>query len=201
MAKAFSVNSVLKSAQKSGDSKKKSAAPLLTVTDYVKKIAAEILSLKTEVEDLSSTLDLKNAELIGKVRPLRNTYIKDHEFVSSVKVPTTDGMSLTIVFSGNYVKCGPENEESIINLIGQDRYNNYFNVTNTIKVKSDLSNEKLEELIKKVGATKFAEYFEVDTNIKPNERFQKEQLFNFTEDEIDELELVGVKAYKPSIKK
>ena len=201
MAKAFSVNSVLKSAQKTTDSKKKSSAPLLTVTDYVKKVAQEIKDLKVDIENQTSILDLKGAELISKVKPLRDKYIKEKEYVSSVKVPTIDETCLTVVFASNYINCGPENEDSIVNLIGKDRYENYFNVTNTIKVKSDLSNEMLEELIKKVGPSKFAEYFDVTTNIKPNERFQKEQLFNFTEDELDELELVGVKAYKPSIKK
>lgn len=197
--KKASLADVLKSARTT-ETTKKSSTPLLKVGEDTAQLAQEVKELKTEVESLKSALDIKEMELVDLIRPLRAEYIKNREFTSSVKIPTTDNLTLMITWAEKYIKCPPANEEGIVNLIGQERYDNYFSVMNTITVR-DMPEEKLEELIERVGAENFAEYFSVETNIKPNERFKLDKYRVFSDDELDELELVGIKQYKASVKK
>ena len=195
----ISLADVLKKAR-STEPKTKSTTPVLDTSDETRTLTTEVRKLKVEIDSLTSIYDMKGMELIDIVRPLREDFVKNRAFTSSVKLPTLDGMLLTVAFSSNYVKCPPENEDAIIGIIGQERYEKYFGVTNTIKVKSDIAPEHLQELIDRVGAEDFAAFFEVSTNIKPNERFKQGQFFDFKADELKALEGAGVKAYKPSIK-
>ena len=137
---------------------------------------------------------------LAQSEPIYPDRFPARSFTSSVKIPTLDGMLLTIAFSSNYRKCAPENEDAIVSLIGQERYEKYFGVTNTIKVKADIAPQHLQELIDRVGAEDFAAFFEVSTNIKPNEMFKAGQFFDFKSEELKALEGAGVVPYKPSIK-
>lgn len=194
------IDDILKGAAKSSDTKK-NGTPVIEVDVKTKKLVTEFRSLKKDEDEIKAKIEMTGAELIDVALPKRLDLIKSkHEFLSSVKVPSDDGMSVTISWKHAYIKCDPANEESIMNFLGKEKYDKYFKVMNTIKVKDDLPKEKLEELIKKVGYEKFAEYFTVEQNIKPVPRFTEDAPFIFSEDELNELELLGVKQYKAAIK-
>ena len=195
----MSLADVLKQAR-STEPKTKSSTPVLDTSDETRQLTQEVKDIKGQLDSLTSVYEMKGQELIDIVRPLREAYVKTRSFTSSVKIPTLDGMLLTIAFSSNYRKCAPENEDAIVSLIGQERYEKYFGVTNTIKVKADIAPQHLQELIDRVGAEDFAAFFEVSTNIKPNEMFKAGQFFDFKSEELKALEGAGVVPYKPSIK-
>lgn len=190
---------VLKTAQKTDT--KKSSVPTLEVDQPVRTIAQDWLDLKIAYDDLGSLLDQRGAELTNAVTADRVDYIRQKGFTSSVRVPTNDKRTVTIEWKHSFYKCPPDCEQDIINVIGDDRYDAYFGIANTIKVKDDISTIKLQELIDLVGADQFAEYFEVSSSIKPNERFKLDQYTRFSPEELRALELAGVKQYKPAIKK
>lgn len=194
------IENVLKGARKETP-EKKNGTTLLTVSDKLKKLAKEVYDLKTDEENIKAKRTTKEAELIDNVTPLRKQHVITKGYEPSVKVPTSDGLTLTVVYPHRFAKCAPENEEALIKAITEDKYKKYFNVVNVITVKQDISQEKLEKLIKKVGAEEFAEFFDVDTTIKPNDRYKNDQFTEFTDKEILDLELAGVKAIKASVKK
>jgi len=179
---------------------KKSSSPVLAVPLKTKEQAQEIRELKMKMDDLKAELTVKESDFLFAITPLRKEYILSREYVSSVKVPTTDGLSLTVVWSHAYLNCPPDNADQIVEAIGEDRYIKYFDIKNTIKVKDELPIEKLEELINKVGTDVFAEFFDVETNIRPNDRFKYDQFTDFTDEELEQLELAGVKQKKAAIK-
>jgi hypothetical protein len=194
------IDDILKGAAKASDTKK-NGTPVIEVDDKTKKIVTEFRKLKKDEDELKAKIDMKGAELITVADPKRHDLMNvKREYLSSVKVPSEDGMSVTISWKHAYVKCDPSNEESIVNFLGREKYDKYFKVMNTIKVKDDLPKDKLADIINKLGIEKFKEYFEVEQNIKPVPTFTTDAPFVFSDDELNELELLGVKQYKAAIK-
>jgi len=194
---AIDVNSILKGARKA-ETASKSKVPVIETTQEVKELAAEVRKLKDEVDSSTTLYEAKSADLVSAVTPLWEKLCLTG-YQSSLKVPTPEGTLVGVTFSSNWIKISPDREETISGIVGE-KYERYFNAVNVIKVKGDLSNERLTDLIKRVGPEDFGEFFEVESQIKPTDAFKVER-FSLPQDVQDRLrDEAGVRPYKPSIK-
>jgi len=191
----------LKSASKKTEAKPKSKTPLLTVPVTTMELAQKVRKLKDGLDSIQSVLTMREAELLLAVEDERVKICTVQGYTSSLKIPTPDGNSVMITYSSNWKKCSIENEDRIIGIIGQEKYDKYFGVTNKISVKAEIPPEELAELIEKIGTESFLKYFDVEANIRPKEMYKTEQFTQFSPHERKQLTAEGsIEAYKPSVK-
>ena len=174
----------------------KSKTPILSVGDPIKKLATRARALTAEIESRQSEMELVKQELIDQVAPLRAGLCKKEGYLSTVRVPDTEGLSISLTWSGSYSKI--DDVPAVKKVVGE-RFDELFITTNVINVKGDASNALLKELITAVGPERFAEFFDVTQAVKPNERYTKE-FFSFLTDDERALLSPMVPQYKPSIK-
>jgi hypothetical protein len=207
-APKMGLKSVLRTAQKPV-TESKSKTPTLPVNDEIKQLAQEVKDAKNEADSAMTIFDMKSAELIAKMSPMRQDLCRK-EYLSAVRVPTMDNLSVTIVWSGNYIKIKPESEPMLINVVGE-KYTDYFKSKFVIQA-ADKSDEELYKLFEwlggdaedeenriAIGQERFAQFFQVDEVIRPTERFVREHILmdNATR---EELAAAGVRQYKPAVK-
>lgn len=195
--KTFSIDDVLATATVKKEAKSKSKVPILTVSDDVKKLATKIREVKAKLDSTETQYKTLQAEIIEEVSPLR-TELCRRGYQSSVRIPDTNGLSIGLSWSHSYSKIGAESADTIKEIIGDDRYEEYFKIDLNITVK-DVSDENLKELIEVVGPERFAQFFDVERNIKPLDRYTDEFFMVFTPEQQESLSQF-VRQFKPSIK-
>ena len=155
----------------------------------------EIDSAKAAKADL----ELSEEELLQEVTPAYVTRLKER-YVNSAKITEGD-VEATISWKDAYSKVPIEKSAEIRDLVGDEKYDDYFKEVNEIVVKEDVaSNPKLlEELIKAVGPDTFSKYFDVAQHIKPSSRFTEERHRTLSPEVNGQLD-VTVRQYKPAVR-
>jgi len=192
----FNLDDILDSATVSKTTKDKSKVPVITVDDKVKELVTEVRRLKAELDSAESMFKLREKELLDLVIPERERLCLNMGYVSSVKVPSVDNLSVRISWKDQYTKIGLETVPMIEGII-KDRFQQFFTTDMTITVKNN-SQSALNELIQAIGPARFREFFEVQKIIKPSPRYTTEFFTAFNEEERQQLSLV-VHQYKPAI--
>ena len=196
---AFSVDDILAGAAVKKEAKSSSKVPAIDVADAVKARATRLRELQNQMESLKTEFDVISADFVEDVAPLREELIRMQGYISSVKVPDTNGIFVTVTWKDAYSKVPMEMAATIINVIGQDRTEIYFENKNVITVKKDLTQEALRDLIKLVGPMDFAKYFDVDRWIEPVKDYTEDFYTKFTATERENLSPI-VKQYKASVR-
>lgn len=142
---AFSLDDILNSATVSKSTKEKSKVPVLPVGDNVKKLVTEIRRLKAEYDDAKSMFELKEKELLDLVIPEREKLCLQQGYVSSIKIPSSDNLSVRISWKDQYTKIGLETVPMLEGII-KDRFQQFFTTDMVITVKNN-SESALNELI------------------------------------------------------
>ena len=186
----FDLNSILSTASVSKDKKAASKVPVLSVPKETEALVTEIRGLKDEIDSLKSMFELKEAELREKLCM--------SGYVSSVKIPDSENLSVLLSWKDAYTKIAMDATAMIQDIVGDEKYPQFFQPDMTITVK-DVSEGALTELIKAVGADRFAEYFEVDRSLKPTSRYTTEYFVAFTGEQREKLSQY-VRQYKPALK-
>lgn len=195
--KEFDLNDVLASATVAKEAKSKSKVPLLTVSEEIKSNASKLREIKEELDSLESMYETLSAQMIEKISPMRESVCKQG-YQSSIRIPDSKGLSITISWSDKYCKIPPENEETFRSITGK-KFDEYFTKDMTITVK-DMSENTLKEIVKAIGPERFSQFFSVEKIIKPTSRFTQEQFTAFTHEQRQQLQQAGVRQHKPSIK-
>lgn len=191
----------------------------MNVTDVLKKAAAKkstrpstdmveipvppgLLTKHKEKYDAAKAakadLELSEEELLQEVTPAYVTRLKER-YINSARVSEND-IEATISWKDAYSKVPIEKSAEIRDLVGDEKYDDYFKEVNEIVVKDDVaSNPKLlEELIKAVGPDTFSKYFDVAQHIKPTSRFTEERHRTLSPEVNGQLD-VTVRQYKPAV--
>lgn len=192
----------------------------MNVTDVLKKAAAKkssrpttdmveipvppgLLTRHKEKYDAAKAakadLELSEEELLQEVTPAYVTRLKER-YVSSAKL-TEGEVEATVSWKDAYSKVPIEKGEDIRDLVGDEKFENYFKEVNEIVVKEDVaSNPKLlEELIRAVGPDVFSKYFDVAQHIKPTSRFTEERHRTLSPEVNAQLD-IAVRQYKPAVR-
>lgn len=186
----------LREAQKP-ETEKKSTIPILQVDEDTQKLAGQIREAKEQAEAASTLVKLRTDELLSIIAPKRQELCL-RNYVSSLKIPTTENLLLTLTWTHHYSKIKPSSEGEIVRVLGQEKYSKYFSSRYVIQAKSDLTDSELEDLVATMG-DKFEKYFEVDEQLKPSEEFTR-QLPVFDELTRTALIQAGVNQFRPSVK-
>ncbi len=194
---AFDINDVLAGATTEKPKATASKVPVLATPDKeLQEKATRIREIKEQLDSLESELDVLASEVTETVEPLRAEIIKAKGYNSSVKIPDTNGMYLTLTWLAKYSKTPLDNKGTLENILGED-YGNYIDQRMVIKVK-DVSENSLKDLIASVGAERFSQFFEVERWLEPTRRYTEE--FYTALDRVRQ-QLAGIiRQYKPSIK-
>ena len=194
----FSIDDVLASATVKKESKSTSKTPVMEVDSQTQAMAQRLRVLKDTIDSNTTEYDALSQDFVAAIDPKREDLINRQGYVSSLKVPDGQGLSVGITFSSSYSKIPIEAQPSIEEIIGE-RFDEFFIRPMEITVKKDVTDEALKDLIQSVGPERFALFFDVARWLKPNERYTKEFYTAFTAPERESLRL-HVKQYKPSIK-
>jgi hypothetical protein len=190
------LDAVLGSAESKEAKASKSKVPVLKVDGKTQATVTRLRRLKEEIESLQSEFDMLKGELVGVAAPLRAELCASG-YVSSVRVPGTEGLSVSVSWSNAYSKIPLGSGPDIEGVVGEERFGDFFFTDMEIKVK-DFSEESLTELVEAVGAERFARFFEVKRWLKPTERYTTEFFTAFTPEERERLAPV-VRQYSPSV--
>ena len=195
-AGGFSVADVLSTAAKPSEPKSKSSVPVLDVSQEVKELAARIREVKSQLDSAEAEFELRKQEMIDAVAPMRASLCKSG-YVSSVRIPDTNGLSVSLTWSRKYSKVGMDKKAAIEGIVGED-FDDLFETKTEIKVKEGASEEMLRELIESIGPERFAHFFDVEQTLAPTARYSEGFYSTFTEEQVAELNRLVV-PYKPSI--
>jgi len=199
IAPVVSIDDVLAGASTPAkEAKSKSTTPVLTVSKEVKELVARIREQKEEFTSLKGMIEADEAELRELIAPLRGKLCQKG-YVSTVRVPSTDDKSVSVTWSKSYSKCELDNREAIVEIVGEEEYDDLFTAEKEITVKGDIDDKTLRELIDAVGPMRFAEFFDVKRWIKPTERYTEGFFSSFNEEQREALAGM-VQQYKASIK-
>ena len=192
----FSVADVLSTASKPVESKSKSKVPVLEVEEQVKELAAKIREVKAALDGADAEFELRKQEIIDAVAPMRAELCRSG-YVSSVRIPDTNGLSVSLTWGHKYTKVGMDKRDAIIGIVGDD-FEDLFETKTEIKVKDGAGEDKLRELIEAVGPERFREFFDVTQVLAPTPRYTDGFFTSFTDEQRAGLEKLVV-PYKPSI--
>lgn len=203
------LKAILRKAQKPAEEVKKGKTPLLDATEEAKKLAQQILDNKKKMDNAKTDLE-RDTALLTSLLSNKRKELCQREYTSSIRVPTANGNSILIVWSGNYVKITTDKEDELIRIVG-DKYQDYFKSRFVITAE-DKSDDELYTLFGwlspdggetpeglQMGQERFAQFFTVDEVIKPTERFVHDHVL-MSDSKRADLEAAGVRQYKPSIK-
>jgi len=177
---------------------KKSSVPILKVTEDLSKKADKLIELQQTIDSATSEFAAVKKEVIDAVGPMRENICAHEGYISSVKVPTTNGADgVTATWVGKYTGVAYEKREDIRKIIGE-RVDEFFEVSSTVVMKADAM-DKLMEFVKSIGIDKFKEFFETKRSLVPKEKYTTEFFTTFTVGEQADLREL-VKQYEPSLK-
>jgi hypothetical protein len=192
----FSVADVLSTATKPAEPKSKSKVPVLEVGEQVRELAAKIREVKAALDSADAEFELRKQEIIDAVAPLRAELCRSG-YVSSVRIPDTNGLSVSLTWGHKYTKVGMDKKDAIAGIVGDD-FEDLFETKTEIKVKDGAGEDKLRELIEAVGPERFREFFDVTQVLAPTPRYTDGFFTSFTDEQRAGLEKLVV-PYKPSI--
>ena len=192
----FTVADVLSTAAKPVEPKSKSKVPVLDVPQEVKELAAKIREVKAALDSADAEFELRKQEIIDAVAPLRAGLCKSG-YVSSVRIPDVNGLSVSLTWGHKYTKVGMDKRDAIVGIVGDD-FEDLFETKTEIKVKEGAGEDKLRELIEAVGPERFREFFDVTQVLAPTARYTDGFFTSFTDEQRAELAKLVV-PYKPSI--
>jgi hypothetical protein len=176
----------------------KGHTPILKVADDIKALASEIRRAKDALDSADAEFSMLSADMIERIEADRAAFIRDEGYTPSIRVPDNDNKSILITYSSNHRKIDSTQEDTLKGIVGDEAFDTYFSIKNTIVVKADISEENLNKLIDLVGDD-LEVFFDVEQTIKVNSRYEQEKLMAFTKGQRENLNEI-VKAYKPSIK-
>lgn len=208
--------SVLRKAPQKEQTATKAKTPVINATEQIRSKAEQYRMEKEALDKHQQAVDLLAEELVNDCTPYRLEMLQ-REYVPTIRVPSADGLSVTITWSSNYKKIGTEQEQEIIQIVGETAYQEYFKSKFIISA-SDLSSDQLNQLFNwlspkkgdkdfspdqdvnlQIGQERFFSLFTVEEIIKPTERFVREHpLMGINQQ--NALKLAGVAQYKPSVK-
>lgn len=202
------LKSILRSAQKPEPATAKGKTPVLDVSSEIRELATQASQYKKDLDTADAKFKEVSKRLTDLVNPLRLELAK-REYTPTVRVPTLDGLSVTITWSGNFYKITPDSESQIIKIVGEQAYPEYFKSKFVISA-TDKTNEEIYKLFGwlapddseqglSIGQERFQEWFTVDEVIRPTERFVHDYALMPISKKSD-LELAGVKPFNPSVK-
>ncbi len=195
-ATGFSVADVLSTAAKPSEPKSKSKVSVLDVPQEVRELAAKIREVKAALDSADAEFELRKQEIIDAVAPLRAELCRSG-YVSSVRIPDINGLSVSLTWGHKYTKVGMDKKDAIVGIVGDD-FEDLFETKTEIKVKEGAGEDKLRELIEAVGPERFREFFDVTQVLAPTARYTDGFFTSFTDEQRAELEKLVV-PYKPSI--
>ena len=189
----------------------KSKTPILKADEKLKTIAERVYNDKKALDMAEIAFKSSSMDLINAVSPQRLDMCQK-EYVSSVKVPTLTGNLVGVTYSTNYTKILASAEKKIKELVGEE-FGNSFVKKYSIQTKGDKDEKDFEQLIYrwlapndgateedvKVGIARFQSMFQVEVVLRPTEYFKRRHIF-MSEAKKNDLELLGVKQFTPSIR-
>lgn len=193
---AFDVNSIIAGAAKPKTNGSKSKVPEVPVPPETQELLTEVRKLQEEIKSLKNICEMKEAQLIERVAPIREDLCLQG-YVSSIKMADTENRFSTLSWKDAYSKVDVGNSESLAQIVGS-KYPEFFTTALNITVK-DTSEDALQELISLVGPEQFARFFEVERNIKPTPRYTTEFFTAFKPEERTALRQIVIQ-YKPALK-
>jgi hypothetical protein len=197
-SEGIDLNAILSGAAVTKDSKSKSIVPEISVSQETRELATTVRGLKEELDSIKSMFELKEQELITAITPEREKYCLSHGYISSIKIADTNKLYCSLSWKDAYTKIDIANQEAIQEIVGAERYPQFFETKMEITVK-DISEASLTELIQLVGPEKFARFFAVERNIKPTSRYTTEFFTAFRADQRFQLSPY-IKQYKPALR-
>lgn len=208
--------SVLRKAPQKEASATKAKTPVINATEEIRTKAERFREEKEALDKHQQAVDLLAEELVSECSPYRLEMLQ-REYVPTIRVPSADGLSITITWSSNYKKISTEQEQELLQILGETAYSEYFKSKFVISA-VDLSNDQLSQFFywlspKKgereysaneednlaIGQERFFSMFKVEEIIKPTERFVREHPLMGVNVQ-NSLKLAGVAQYKPSVK-
>jgi hypothetical protein len=192
----FSLDDILASAQTTKQAKSSSKTPIAEVPQEIQGKAARIREISEQLDSLKTEFESLSAELVDDLEPVREAYMKRNGYVSTMKVPDGNGLSVSVGWSSMYTKVTLDKAEQLTVIMG-DELADYFTKEMEIKVK-DVSEEALRDLIQSVGPERFAQFFDVDRWLRPTKRYT-EEFYRFEQEHKQQLRTL-VRQYKASVK-
>lgn len=190
----FDINSVLAGAETKKE-KSNSKIPVLKAEQDLKELASKYRELQEQITSLKSEQEIVASELIAKAE-IERERLCNGNYYASVKIPDTNGLSLTLSWKHQYSKIALEKQIAIEDILNTN-IDGYLELQMEIKVK-DNSENSLRELISLVGVEKFAHFFEVERWLYPTENYTR-NFFSFSPEQREKLTEI-IKQYKPAIK-
>lgn len=140
--------------------KKASTKIAATVTDEVKAAVDEVISTKAEIERKKALLGQQEQIVIEHVQPQQDAKARSGEFSKSFYVEGNDGAVLYSTADSFSVPQEETDQETLKQLIGEDRFQEWFKKKRTIALKETVNDN--QELLGKILAVITASGMTVD---------------------------------------
>jgi hypothetical protein len=219
------LTAVLDKAKAQPKTKGKPNIPVLDAPENIRKEASNFRAIADEITNLDSMAELARATIKQWTEAERERICSRMGFISSLKIPDTNNLLLTLSWKDQYSKITPESIASIRQIMGEDKFPIYMKPILSIKVRESAGNEGITKIIKalgllaltqsgisaitssgytdeqmmEAGAEEFATYYEVEQGIKPSTRYTEEYFAVFTPEQREALKPM-VKQYEPTFK-
>jgi hypothetical protein len=183
--------------KKSKAKKKESTVKVSVETDEkTKELIDEFCTKKAKIAKLEQEQESASVKIIDFVRPRHDKLARSGEFTKSV-IAEGNKSRLTFVTADKFVvPQDEETQEELRKFLG-DRFDNFFETDETIKIKSSVDLEKLAEQLEKAGID-IAEIFEKDSKLVTKKGLDQKQ-FQLSEEDLTVFRTL-VRQYKPSLK-
>ena len=179
---------------------KKSSMPLLSKAETAKEVRIAVDSVneaKAELKAAKAKLAKNETVVINFVKPVqdRDAYAGNHS--KSYEVEGNKG-SVKFV-SANKFSVSSEDEENLLELLGEERFNERFEKKESLSVKAEIfTNDKLQAEMMELMGDKFSLFFEYTATLKVKEDFDRKQ-YALNESELADLRVFAKQA-KPALK-
>jgi hypothetical protein len=161
-------------------------------------MAAKILNLTRQRDELERELRLKKDQIRVEVDPWYKEQVKRHGHESSVRVPGDGAGTLRITYQDRYLKLDLERLQHIREALGS-KTDTYFSEGATLSVRKEITEDpqKLSALVEKLaellGPEGFAETFVAEQVCYPTTAFTQRRYNDLSSEQNAKLELIGVK--------
>ena len=177
---------------------KKSSMPLLSDAPKEVRVAVDAVNeAKVELKAAKAKLAKNETTVIDFVKPVqdRNAFAGNHS-----KSYEVEGNKSSVKFvSANKFSVSSADEENLVELLGEERFNERFEKKESLSVKSEIfTNDKLQAELMELVGDKFSLFFEYTAALKVKEDFDRKQ-YALNESELADLRVFAKQA-KPALK-
>lgn len=165
--------------------------------DDLKQLATEVRNLVNQLNGMERKYEQKAEALKKSGKTIYIQYVKDHGFVSSIRIPDTEGNSVALNFKHQYSGIAPETVPAIKEIV-KDKWDKYFTAKYELSIAQKYVNPEGVKLLQEKLGDLFTDVIVVKKSIVPTEAYTQECAMAFTDEERVMLSPM-VKQYEPAI--